>query len=87
MWAPVKAGRCAMTSFARDLIARIRYGDYTREDVLKLCAELQARLDKKPDLPKKPHRDLWRVNKKKYYQQYMRWWHKCGPVGAEGRET
>lgn len=65
-----------MTEYARTLINRVRRNpNASRDDVLALCRELAARLDRpsQKERCKKPHPMLSGLDRKAYMRQYMRW--------------
>ncbi len=75
-----------MTKFAHDLISLVRKGKPTRDDILTLCNELEARLGEKPKSPPPlPHPELRRLNPKQYMRLYMRHRRWAGQPG-EGRK-
>lgn len=77
-----------MSAFALSLIERVRKGKPSRDDLLALCSELEARLENKVrPSPRKPHPALRRENPKRWHREYMRWWRWNGQVGNGRQEA
>lgn len=69
-----------------DTIARLRRLHPNNPDIMRVCRELESRIEDKPrGTPEKPARALYAKDQKGYYRAYMRWWRQNGQVG-NGRE-
>ncbi len=68
-----------MSDYAQTLINRVRRNpDSGRDDILALCCELEARLDKPRKLYKKPDIALRHLDPRAYMRLYMRWYRENG---------
>lgn len=69
-----------------DTIARLRRLHPNSPDIMRVCRELESRIEDKPrGMPEKPARALYHTEPRRYYREYMRWYRWNGQAG-NGRE-